>query len=211
VLLGMGAMMAGSLQAPLAALTAMLELTDNPEIILPGMLAVVVAGITASEFFGKRSLFITMLRASGLDYDTHPVSQALRRVGVGSVMNRSFARVPRSLVVARARQILADAPTYLLVESDGAPPALMPAIELARFIESRDAGFEDDEAIDLLAMPAKRLEVETIGLQANLQEARAAFAEHAVDALVVRRMTAPGIFRIYGILTPDIVERTYRL
>ncbi len=210
VLLGMGAMMAGSLQAPLAALTAMLELTDNPDIILPGMLAVVVAGLTAGEVFGKKSLFITMLRASGLDYDTHPVSQALRRVGVGSVMNRSFARVPRSLALARARQILADAPAYLLVDDDGAP-VLMPAVELARFVESQDAAVADEQAIDLLAMPARRLEVETIGLQANLQEARAAFDAHAVDALVVRRMTAPGIFRVYGILTPDILERAYRL
>jgi H+/Cl- antiporter ClcA len=47
-LLGMGAMMSGSLQAPLAALTAMLELTHSPSIILPGMLAVVISGITAS-------------------------------------------------------------------------------------------------------------------------------------------------------------------
>ena len=85
-LLGMGAMMSGSLQAPLAALTAMLELTDNPEIIFPGMLAVVSAGITASAVFGKDSLFLTMLRAGGLDYQTNPVFQALRRIGVASVM-----------------------------------------------------------------------------------------------------------------------------
>ena len=35
-MLGMGAMMGATLQAPLAALLALLELTANPNIILPG-------------------------------------------------------------------------------------------------------------------------------------------------------------------------------
>ena len=78
-LLGLGAMMSGSLQAPLAALTAMLELTDNPGIILPGMLVVVIAGLTASEVFGKESQFLTMLRTSGLNVGNDPLTQALRR------------------------------------------------------------------------------------------------------------------------------------
>ena len=81
-LLGMGAMMGASLQAPLAALTAMMELTHSPGIVMPGMLVIVVASLTASELFGKQSLFITMLRANGLDVAASPVSQALRRVTV---------------------------------------------------------------------------------------------------------------------------------
>ena len=39
-LLGMGAMVGASLQAPLAALTAIMELTYNPGIIMPGMLTI---------------------------------------------------------------------------------------------------------------------------------------------------------------------------
>ena len=44
-MLGMGAFMGATLNAPLAALTALLELTANPHIILPGMLAIVAADI----------------------------------------------------------------------------------------------------------------------------------------------------------------------
>ncbi|MDX1654760.1 MAG: chloride channel protein, partial [Candidatus Competibacteraceae bacterium] len=44
---GMGAMMGATLKAPLAALTALLELTNNPHVIMPGMLAVVAASVTA--------------------------------------------------------------------------------------------------------------------------------------------------------------------
>lgn len=207
-LLGMGAMMSGSLQAPLAALTAMLELTDKPQIILPGMLAVVVAGITASEVFGKESLFLTMLRASGLDYDTNPVFQALRRVGVASVMERSFVQVGRELSREQAQQILNDNPAYLLI-SDRETKVLMPAIELAKHLES-PATDENGVGVDLLKIPAARMQVATIFLQASLQEAWTTFEETNAEALLVERMTAPGIQRVYGVLTPEVVEKSYR-
>lgn len=208
-LLGMGAMMSGSLQAPLAALTAMLELTGNPGIILPGMLAVVVAGITASEVFGKESLFITMLRANGLDYGTNPVHQALRRVGVASAMDRSFVQTGQQLSGSQAREILGNNPTYLLIAPGDDSEVLMPAVELVKFLESADAG-DADAIIDLMQIPAQRMQLARIHLQASMQEALSTFEETAAEALVVERVTAPGIYRVYGILLPETVEKSYR-
>jgi hypothetical protein len=209
-LLGMGAMMSGSLQAPLAALTAMLELTDNPAIILPGMLAVVVAGLTASEVFGKRSLFLTMLSAGGLNYEAGPVARHLRRIGVASVMDRDFVRVERQLEVASARTALAGGPQYLVIGSGDEPLSLMPAVALARHLESLAPQGEPGEAIDLAGIPGERLQTGRIDLQANLEEAWQGFEQQAVDALLVERVSAPGIVRIYGVLTPDKVEKSYR-
>ncbi len=54
---GMVAMMGATLRAPLAALTALLELTANPNIILPGMLAVASAELTNRLVLGKDSVF----------------------------------------------------------------------------------------------------------------------------------------------------------
>ena len=59
---GMVAMMGATLRAPLAALTALLELTANPNIILPGMLAVASAELTNRLFLGKESVFETLLK-----------------------------------------------------------------------------------------------------------------------------------------------------
>ena len=59
---GMVAMMGASLRAPLAALTALVELTANPNIILPGMLAVASAELTNRLFLGKESVFETLLK-----------------------------------------------------------------------------------------------------------------------------------------------------
>jgi chloride channel protein, CIC family len=173
------------------------------------MLAVVVSGITASEVFGKDSLFLTMLRASGLDYGNNPVFQALRRVGVASVMDRSFVQVGQLLSRAQAHEILNENPAYLLIRGDEAARVLMPAVELAKFLES--PGNEDAaEFIDLLRIPAARLEVASIHLQASLQEAWTLFEESTAEALIVERMTAPGILRVDGVLMPETVEKSYR-
>ena len=68
VMLGMAAMMAAVLQAPLAALTAVLELTANPNIILPAMLIIVVAMLTVSQVFKERSVLLTTLLEAGIRY-----------------------------------------------------------------------------------------------------------------------------------------------
>jgi H+/Cl- antiporter ClcA len=208
-LLGLGAMMSGSLQAPLAALTAMLELTDNPGIILPGMLVVVIAGLTASEVFGKESQFLTMLRTSGLNFGNDPLTQALRRIGVASVMDRNLAQVGRVLNPEQARTILLGHPRFLLIGVETGDPLLMPSAHLAGYLEALEPDCADDP-IDLLAIPAQRLQAATIGLQANLHEAAEALAQDTVEALVVKRRTAAGTHRVYGALTPEMVENAYR-
>jgi CIC family chloride channel protein len=209
-LLGMGALMGASLQAPLAALTAMMELTQSPRIIMPGMLAIVVAGLTASEIFRKESLFITMLKVSGMDYNTNPVMLALRRVGVAGVMQKSFARPARLITREGARVLLGGEPEWLLVQGTEGPLALMPAVDLARHLQAGGAENGDEAEIDLLKIPARRFDVAPVYLQATLQEALDLLERGPAEALFVERMTAPGIKRVYGVLTREDVESAYR-
>ncbi len=61
-LTGMVAMMGAILRAPLAALVALMELTGNLNIILPGMIAVVSADIATRAIVGDRSAFTAMLK-----------------------------------------------------------------------------------------------------------------------------------------------------
>ena len=208
-LLGLGAMMSASLQAPLAALTAMLELTDNPAVILPGMLAVVVAGLTASEIFKKRSLFMSMLQATGREYRTSPVLQALRRTGVASVMDKRFVRAGTVVSREEAAALLAEEPAWILLSTDDRPQTGLPAIDLANYIESTPPPGES-EAIDLLAIPAKRLQLAPVNLQATLQQAWERLEDGEGEALYVESGTVPGIMRVYGVLTKEAVESAYR-
>jgi len=86
-MLGMGAMMSAVLQAPLAALVALMELTHNPEIILPSMATIVIANISCSYLFKQDSAFIEILRKQGMDYQANPITQALNHQGVTSLMH----------------------------------------------------------------------------------------------------------------------------
>jgi H+/Cl- antiporter ClcA len=205
-LLGMGAMMGASLQAPLAALTAMMELTSSPGIIMPGMLVVVIASLTASELFGKESLFVTMLRSGGMDYEASPVLQALRRVGVASVMSTRFARVDTQVSAERARAALAEEPMWLLVGDGEAPAFLLRAVDLASHLDMEP----ESEEIDLGEIPGRRYNVAAVNLQATLQEGLDILRDRSAEALYVERMTAPGIHRVYGILTREMVDSAYR-
>ncbi len=61
-MIGMVAMMGAVLRAPLAALVALIELTGNLNIILPGMLAVVSGEIAARSVIGDASAFTALLK-----------------------------------------------------------------------------------------------------------------------------------------------------
>jgi CIC family chloride channel protein len=61
-MIGMVAMMGAVLRAPLAALVALIELTGNLNIILPGMIAVVSGEIAARSLIGDASAFTALLK-----------------------------------------------------------------------------------------------------------------------------------------------------
>ncbi len=61
-MIGMVAMMSATLRAPLAALVALMELTGNLHVILPGMMVVVTAEITSRMLIGNVSAFTAVLK-----------------------------------------------------------------------------------------------------------------------------------------------------
>ncbi|MGD8311874.1 MAG: chloride channel protein [Gammaproteobacteria bacterium] len=204
-LIGLGTMMGATLQAPLAALTAMLELTANPHIILPGMLALTAGGLISRDVFGKESVYLVLLRARGLDYRDNPLTRALRRIGVAGVMQRSLETLPQVIDRGRGMTVLANEPEWLLITDGNTPVSLMPAADLARYLqENTTAG-----TIDLADIPAERQEVAAVDFQATLLEALATLESAGVDALYVTRRTVPGIERVYGILTRNAIKRSY--
>lgn len=206
VMLGMGAMMAGVLQAPLAALLAILELTGNPNILFPGMLAVIAATLTSGALRGRESAFQALLRAMGVDHRNDRIARALRQVGVAGVMSRSFVQLPPQIDRARAEKELAGAPGWVLVRPESGTPVLLPAVDLVRALHEAP----EKEQFDLLELPAERLTATPVDIQASLQEAQEEMYRHGAHALYVVRTTVPGIPRVYGVLTRAEIERGYR-
>ncbi|OOZ40260.1 hypothetical protein BOW53_08420 [Solemya pervernicosa gill symbiont] len=204
-IIGMGAMMGATLQAPLAALVAILELTYNYNIILPGMLAIIAAGMTSSELFNKGSVFLMLLKARGLDYRNDPIAQSLRRVGVASAMERGIAAHPREISRESAEILLAETPHWILIEDDGHYVSALTAADLKHSLEQGD-----EQSFDLIKIPGRRLQVAAIHLRETLQEAYEAIGQHGVEALYVYTLNAAGEQRIHGLLTRERVEASYR-
>jgi CIC family chloride channel protein len=224
-LLGMGAMMAAVLQAPLAALMAMLELTLNPNIILPAMLSVVVASLVSSQVFRRRSIFLTLLERRGLQYTSDPITLALQRAGVGSRMERRLVRARKRVTRSEAAALLAREPAWIVVDDAEGPVCVLAAADLARHLESGEdealpapagtgAGGDAppaDGKVDLLAIPGLRKDVTLMPVQATLHEALAALDTTGKEAVCVTRTAAPMITPIIGVLTRADIEKYYGL
>ena len=204
-LIGMCTMMGATLQAPLAALTAMLELTANPNIILPGMLALIAGVLVSREVFGKDSVYLMLMKARGLDYRATPLMQALRGIGVAGMMERRFESLPDAMTRARVLEALASEPRWILITQDRKPVAVMPAADLAREVQENP----DRTACSLMEIPAERREVTAIDFQASMQEALELLDGNDAEALYVTRHTVPGISRVYGVITREDIERSY--
>ncbi len=207
VLLGMGAMMAATLQAPLAGLIAILELTGNPNIIFPGMLAVITATLTSGLLHGRESMYLALLKGMGHDYRNDPIAQSLRKVGVGAVMNRSFARLPRVNTRSELQGALKETPAWILLWQKEEDDVLFRAVDIAHALQEHG----EEEELDLLSLPAERLHVVALDYSATVQEARELLQNSSAEALFITRTTVPGIPRVYGILTEAEIESSYRL
>ncbi|MGO2008970.1 chloride channel protein [Vreelandella alkaliphila] len=214
-MLGMAAMMGAVLQAPLAALMALLELTHSPHIMLPGMLVVVVACLTSRQLTGCEGFFISTVRY-GLHPLQQPLMQALSRVSVPAVMERHLVRTDRMITPDQARRLLETNPVWLVIERSSAekPVLALKAAELARWLLEHDEALQDeappeDEFIDLLEIPGQRLEMAPIGLQATLSEAFLKLQDNALGALYVVHGYRPKQQRISGIITRGAIERYY--
>ena len=141
VMLGMAAMMGAVVQAPLAALMTVLELTANSNAILPAMLIIVVATLVTSEVFKKQSVFLTTLKTLGLEYPPSPVTMHLQRAAVASLMHRNFVRTPEKITISKARELLERKPLWIVVEANSNEAhCLLNPSDLAAWLDELESG-----------------------------------------------------------------------
>ncbi|WP_160151437.1 chloride channel protein [Microbulbifer sp. ALW1] len=221
-MVGMAAMMAALLNAPLAALLAILELTYNPNVLFPGMMTIVVACLVSRQFFSTDGIYQESLRALGKSGTPSWRAQMLNRVGVASVMEKAVVVTPQLLDKAQAERLIEQQPAWLLVGAEGTPQALRTA-DLANFLQRPKTEESDEptqeeapeEKIDLLRLPGERLQLAPLSWRATLLEAQQQLDQRGADALYIGRdydQGNPGVLdsEVAGIILPQHIEHYYR-
>jgi len=208
VLLGLGAMMGATLRAPLAALTALLELTYSPGIILPGMLTIAAATLCSQALFGMDSVFVHQLRSRGVALRNGALTQALSRLGIARLMDRSIAVAPRQIFRTELQNLLTTDPRWFLIQDTPASElqAVLPVADLLPYLE----GKPDLDPLDLMDIPANRLQPATIDMRASLRDALDLLQDTDAEIICIRRSPAPGFQRYYGVVTRQDLENQIR-
>ncbi|MFT3821916.1 MAG: chloride channel protein [Rubrivivax sp.] len=194
-MLGVAAMMAASLQAPLAGLMAMLELTGNPNTLLPGMVAVITAFLMSRIVFRQEPLFISILQLRGIDHRIRAGLQALERTGVAAVMSRRYVVVDGGGAMPDLQRLLAGAPEWVVVADGRDLQAVWPAAELA----SRAAAGLPPTAPD-----GPRFA--TVPLQATLGEALALMEQAGADVALVATAAIAQRHHLHGVVSRRQIE-----
>lgn len=209
VLLGMAAVMAAILNAPLAALLAIIELTHNLNIIFPAMLAVTAAHLVHKELFGLQASHQTTLQAMQQAVRANPLTQALLRTSAAAVMDRNLRHVSQHLGHQEKSRLLDSPPRWLVISN----------AEGQRIIVHREHWFPlisttalaDDDTIDLLAVLEHRRRTAVFDINGTLMEALETMNQEGLDALFVRspyqRQGPPD----EGIVTREALSDHYNL
>jgi len=205
-LIGMSAMMGACLQAPLAALTAVFEITANHSVIWPSMLAIVVAQLISRQLFKQPPVFDLLLNVRGLNFQEDPITQSLQRTGIARAMSRSFSLLPNVTHLNQALKALEDDPQWICIQDGRTPIALIRGIDLIQYLENEDNAVDE---IDLMQIPAKRLQISQIDLRATLAKARESFNENTSEALCVTHWNKNAPRYVYGVLTREQFEQLY--
>ncbi|MEH6559705.1 MAG: chloride channel protein [Oceanicoccus sp.] len=206
VLLGMGAMMGAVLNAPLAALMALLEFSNDTSMIFPGMLAITIATLTNSELFNQKSAHQTVFQHIKLLLPTDPMSLALQRTSVSSIMHRSLCTTPSQVTTDEAKLLIEkDVRWYAVMDEANKPTNLVAGLDMIVHIEK----YIDSNTIYLLDDSITIQPLAELNIQATLKEALNKMDDHKVNALFVsgyRSGTNPD----NGIVTRDDIEQYYK-
>lgn len=204
VILGMGAMMGATLNAPLAAMMAILELTYNPNIIFPSMLVVIAACLTTRWVFKCDGLFQNVLRIQGKFRSAEAMEQLLSRTGVRGLMDRNLVVTQHEISAAGALQLLAHHPHWVLLRD--AHQLLQPA-DLHSYLKQEE--ITENDIINLQEIPARRYDLARITADANLYEALDLMNRQQIDALWVESLTDS--HQPLGIISRAKIDGYYRI
>ena len=216
VLLGMVAMMGAVLNAPLAALVAVFELTHSPGIIFFSMLIIVIACVTTRHLYKCDGIFVEQLKLNGTRLDIGPIQQMLGNIGVRSAMKTAFIETPALITTTMIDKLLTSKPIWVVIQAENGYQ-LLPAADLAIAIktlaknsEKQALGTPIENTIDLLEIPTQRYNLLPISELSSLLEAKKILDSQAGSAVFVTpEIQTRSRPQVLGIITPDTISHCW--
>ncbi|MEO5366678.1 MAG: chloride channel protein [Magnetococcus sp. WYHC-3] len=119
-LVGMGAMSASVLGAPIASILILFELTGDYRIMLALMVASIVATLLINQAYGN-SVYTMALRRKNIDLWSGRESGLLRHIKVGAIMRSECEVVPENLPIRRLKTRIHHSrdENFLVVNEEG--------------------------------------------------------------------------------------------
>ena len=178
--LGMAGLLAATLNAPLAALMTVMELTASHNIIVPAMLVIVPAYLTALQGFGNRSIFLQQLDFQGLKYQVSPAVEALQKVGVIDEMSDKF-----NLLYSDDKALIAES----LDAADAQTPLIVFDEDNGYRLAEYDLNLTQEESVSI-----RYIEMQGVSSQATLG-----------DAFEILRDNRSGVIYVYDQLKENVI------
>jgi predicted transcriptional regulator len=108
-MVGMAAVLAGTVRAPLTAILLLFELTQNYLIIVPLMAAVGVSVWVVDRFKSIPSIQGLNLQQMGMNLEKQDEFEVLQQVSIASILERAYLALPDSLGWLEAGQRMVEA------------------------------------------------------------------------------------------------------
>jgi len=122
ILMGMAGFMAASLNAPLAALLAVVELSGQLELVVPAMIVITIASIISRQLCKNKSIFTMQLDAQNLLYRKPPIEESLQNIGALAVMKDNLLIVEQATTRTIIGEILNSHGSQIIINKEPASP-----------------------------------------------------------------------------------------
>ena len=202
-LVGMGAILAAIIQAPLLGIILLFELTRNYQVMLPIMLAAVTATVLYRAVF-RESIYTIPLTKMGLRAGAAVGISALRRIGIDQLPNRpaAIARPGQTLAEIVARSQATNASDYTVLDENDVYLGLLNDEDV------RTVMLAPESAPLLLVGEVMRTSVPPLKPTDTLEAAWDLFARYDVNQLAVMG-TVGGKSTITGMIARADLMRRY--
>ena len=201
-LVGMGAMAAAVLGAPIASILILFELTGDYRIMLALMVSSIVATLLINQLY-RDSVYTRVLRRANIDLWSGREAGLLRHILVTSVMSRDCDTIGDTMTIRQLKDKIrtSQEENFLVIDANGHLKGII------SFQDIRGVAFEEGLEDLVLVRDVATRKLVTTTPEENLYDAFRRMGSHNVDQLPVVAANDPT--EILGIITDHDIMRAY--